>query len=133
MLAAVERGTFRSSMQRRAAMRPVTDRAEVSIDFPEKAYIGSFGHAASFAATAAADGVELKLAHAGQAKRVVDVHLHWYLFTDVIDEIAASLEGRPGLVDEAHRAVLAEAIARLATAVAAAKPAAEENGTARHG
>ena len=114
-------------------MRPVTDRAEVSIDFPEKAYMGSFGHAASFAATAAADGVQLKLAHAGQAKRTVDVHLHWYLFADVVDEIAASLEGRPGLVDEAHRSVLAEAVARLATALAAAPPPAADNGTARNG
>jgi len=101
-------------------MRPVTDRAEVAIDFPEKAYMGSFGHTASFAALAAADGVELKLAHAGYPKRCVDVHLHWYLFADMIDEIAASLEGRAGLVDEAHRSVLAEAVQRLAVAVAAA-------------
>lgn len=104
-------------------MRPVTDRAEVAIDFPEKAYMGSFGHTASFAASAAADGVELKLAHAGYPKRSVDVHLHWYLFADMIDEIAASLEGRAGLVDEAHRSVLAEAVQRLAVALAATPPA----------
>jgi hypothetical protein len=100
-------------------MRPITDRAEVAIDFPEKAYMGSFGHSASFAAAAACDGVELKLAHAGQPKRTVEVHLHWYLFADMIDEIAASLEGRAAIVDEAHRVILAEAVQRLAAALAA--------------
>lgn len=114
-------------------MRPVTDRAEVSIDFPEKAYIGSFGHTASFAAKAAADGVELKLAHAGSAKRTVEVHLHWYLFADMIDEIAASLEGRPHLVGAAHRDVLADAVARLATALASSPPPATVNGAALNG
>ena len=113
-------------------MRPVTDRAEVSIDFPDKAYMGSFGHTASFAAHAATDGVELKLAHAGVPKRIVEVHLHWYLFADVIDEIAASLEGRAGLVDEAHRQTLAEAVQRLAAALAAAPAAQPECGTNGH-
>ena len=116
-------------------MRPVTDRAEVAIDFPEKAYMGGFGHTASFAARAAADGVELKLCHAGGPKRSVEMHLHWYLFADVLDEIAASLEGRAGLVDEAHRAVLAEAVQRLATvlAIAAPAPSQPESGENCHG
>lgn len=107
-------------------MRPVTDRAEVVVDFPEKSYVGSFGQAASFAARAAAEGVEFKLAHAGGAKRSVALHLHWYLFADMLDEVAASLEGRAGLVDEAHRAVLAAAVQRLASALAAARPAISE-------
>jgi hypothetical protein len=116
-------------------MRPITDRAEVSIDFPEKAYMASFGHTASFAATAAADGVELKLVHGGLPKRTVAVHLHWYLFADVIDEIAASFEGRAGLVDEAHRATLAESLERLAAAIAAAPAPAPSgtNGAGAHG
>jgi hypothetical protein len=90
--------------------------------------MGSFGHAASFAATAAADGIELKLVHGGAPKRTVAVHLHWYLFADVIDEIAAALEGRAGLVDEAHRATLAEALQRLAAAIAAAPAPAQPCG-----
>jgi hypothetical protein len=101
-------------------MRPITDRAEVAIDFPEKAYVGSFGHAATFAARAAADGVELRLTHDGSPKRSAELHLHWYLFADILDEIAASLEGCAGLIDEAHRAVLAEAAERLYRALAAA-------------
>ena len=36
-------------------MKPIPDRAEVSLDFPEKAYMGAFGHAARFEAHARAD------------------------------------------------------------------------------
>jgi hypothetical protein len=98
-------------------MRPITDRAEVAIDFPEKAYMSSFGHSATFDAHAAADRVEIKLANHGGPKRTVDIHLHWFLFADVIDEIAASLEGRATLIDEVHRGALADAVRRLAVAV----------------
>jgi len=119
----------------RTPMRPITDRAEVAIDLPEKTYMGGFGNTASFAAAAVTDGVELKLAHAGQPKRSVELHLRWYLFADVLDEIAASLEGRAGLVDAAHREAIAEAVQRLATALAAVPPPAEPrvNGATHHG
>lgn len=103
-------------------MRPVTDHAEIAIDFPEKAYMGTFGHTAAFAAAAVPDGVELKLAHGGHPKRTAEIHLHWYLFADVLDEIAASLEGRTALVDAAHRAALGESVKRLAAALAAPAP-----------
>ena len=45
-------------------------------------------------------------------------------------EIAASLEGRAALIDEAHRSVLAEAVQRLATALAATAPAAQPDSEA---
>jgi len=108
-------------------MRPITDRAEVAIDFPEKVYMGSYGHSASFDARACADCVEIKLAQHGALKRTVDIHMHWFLFADVIDEIAASLEGRGTLIDEVHRSALADSVQRLAAAIgnpAKAEPAA---------
>lgn len=114
--------SFRATHSSLPPMRPITDHAEVSIDFPEKAYIGTFGHTASFGAAAAPGGVDLKFAHGAGAKRGVDMHLHWYLFADIIDEIAASLEGRTGLVDEAHRAALGQSVQRLAGALAAPVP-----------
>ena len=100
-------------------MRPITDHAEVAIDFPEKAYMGSYGHSSSFDARAAADCVEIKLVRHGTPKRTVDIHMHWYLFADIIDEIAASMEGRASLIDEAHRSALADSVQRLAAAIAA--------------
>jgi hypothetical protein len=104
-------------------MRPITDRAEIAIDFPEKAYMGSFGRMSAFDARAEVDGIEIKLAHTGAPKRSVEMHLHWYLFADIVDEIAASIEGRAGLVDETHRAVLVSAVQRLDRALVPASGA----------
>lgn len=52
-------------------MRPVADKAEISIDFPDKAYMGSFGRESRFDAVAEADGVALRLARGGEQKREV--------------------------------------------------------------
>jgi len=98
-------------------MRPITDHAEVAIEFPDKSYMGGFGHAAAFSAHAAPDRVEIKLASHGGPKRAVDIHFHWFMFADLIDEIAASLEGRQLPASPAHRESLAQAVARLAAAL----------------
>jgi hypothetical protein len=116
-------GSLRALAAAKPPMRPITDRAEVSIDFPEKAYIGSFGRTSGYDAEAQADGVAIKLVHGAPPKRAFELHLHWYLFADIVDAIADSLEARPGVVDEAHRAALADAAARFARAAAAAAPA----------
>lgn len=98
-------------------MRPITDHAEVAIEFPDKAYMGGFGHAAAFTAYAAPDKVEIKLSSSAGPKRAVDIHLHWFMFADLIDEIAASLEGRNLPASPAHREALAHAIDRLGAAL----------------
>ncbi len=97
-------------------MKPITDRAEVAIDFPDKAYMGSFGRASSFEAGADAEGVWIKLARGGEDKRVAELHLHYYLFAGVLDDIARALAARPPL-DAAHREVLEAAVRALLQAV----------------
>lgn len=96
--------------------RPIVDRAEIAIDFPDKSYLGSFTRHSAFEATADATGVRLRLLRSGPEKREADVHLHYHLFADVLDEIAAAIEqGHP--VDEAHRAPLLRSARRLAEAL----------------
>jgi hypothetical protein len=97
-------------------MKPITDRAEVSIDFPDKAYMGSFGRGSAFEAHADDSGVALKLARHGGEKRVVELHLHYYLLADIMAELARSLAGRPPL-DAAHREPVQEAVAALQKAL----------------
>lgn len=94
-------------------MKPITDKAEVSLDFPDKAYMGSFGRASSFEVGVEEDGVVIKLAHSGEEKRRVELHLHYYLLGDVLGEMAGALAARPP-IDEAHRASLADAADKLA-------------------
>ncbi len=106
-------------------MKPVTDKAEVAIDFPDKAYMGSFGHGSAFEANALSNGIELALAQTSGPKRRAELHIHYYLFADILDAIAATLEGRPDLVDQAHRPAMMAAADRLANALRSNAPTAK--------
>ena len=55
----------------RRKMKPITDKAEVAIDFPDKAYIGAFGRHSGFEVSADAEGVTLKLSRPGDDSRTV--------------------------------------------------------------
>lgn len=97
-------------------LKPITDRAEVAIDFPDKAYMGSFGRASSFEATADEAGVTIRLTRTGEDKRRAEIHLHYYLFAGVLADIAAAIAARPPL-DEAHREPLLAATRALLAAL----------------
>ena len=43
------------------SLHPISDKAEVSVDFPDKAYIGSFGRHSQFDAYADDDSVAVRL------------------------------------------------------------------------
>lgn len=92
--------------------KPITDRAEVGIDFPDKAYWGSFGRGGRYDVKVDDSGVHIALSRTDGEKRNVGFHIHHYLLADILADIAAGLEaGVP--VDEAHRAPLQEAATTL--------------------
>ena len=97
-------------------MKPIPDKAEVSIDFPDKAYIGSFGQHAKFEAKAGPDDIALKLVRTEGDRRTAGFHIHYYLLADILDELATSLDEQEPL-DEAHRDTLAAAADRFHKAV----------------
>lgn len=97
-------------------MKPITDKAEVSIDFPEKAYMGSFGKSSRFEVQADAEEMLLKLMHGGEQRREVALHLHYYLLADILSELAAALKAQAPL-DEPHRTALSAAADALVAAV----------------
>jgi hypothetical protein len=95
----------------------IADKAEVAVDFPDKAYVGSFGHNARFEAKADQAGVALRLErHDGGEKREVNIHLHHGLFADMIEEIARALAAMKPL-DERHREDLLTAARHLVVAL----------------
>ena len=96
-------------------MHPIPDKAEVAIDFPEKFYMGGFGRDSGFDAVAEGDDVLIRLSRSGE-KRIAEIHLHYALFADILDELALSLRQRPPL-DAMHRERLAAAVANLAASV----------------
>ncbi|HWE21518.1 MAG TPA: hypothetical protein VG758_30815 [Hyphomicrobiaceae bacterium] len=70
---------------------PITDKAEVSIDFPEKFYMGSFGAGSRFDVTADKEGIHLHLERADGEKRRVGFHVHYYLLADLLEATAEAV------------------------------------------
>jgi hypothetical protein len=100
------------------SLHPIADKAEVSVDFPDKAYIGGFGRHSQFDAHADSDSVAVKLVRPGEDRREAVVHLHYGLLADILVELARSLSSRDPL-DEQHRTELSEAAKQLAASLEA--------------
>ena len=90
------------------SLHPIADKAEVSVDFPDKAYIGNFGRHSQFDAYADADSVAIRLVRPGEDRREAVVHLHYGLLADILGELARSLAAREPL-DDLHSAELSAA------------------------
>jgi hypothetical protein len=97
-------------------LHPIIDKGEVSVDFPDKAYIGSFGRHSQFDAYAEADAVAIRLVRPGEDRREAKMHLHYGLLADILSELARSLSSRVPL-DEPHRAELSAAVQQLSQAL----------------
>ena len=98
------------------SLHPIADKAEVSMDFPDKAYIGYFGRHSQFDAYVDTDNVAIRLVRPGEDRREAVVHLHYGLLADILVELARSLAAREPL-DELHRSELCEAARQLAAAL----------------
>lgn len=70
---------------------PITDKAEVSIDFPDKFFVGSFGRGSRYDVTADTDGVHIHLDRQDGEKRHVGFHLHYYLLADILTSMAEAV------------------------------------------
>ena len=99
-------------------LHPIIDKAEVSVDFPDKAYIGSFSRHSQFDAYAEADAVAIRLVRSGEDRREATMHLHYGLLADILSELARSLASRAPL-DEPHRGELSAAVQQLSEALQA--------------
>jgi hypothetical protein len=62
------------------SLHPISDKAEVSVDFPDKAYIGSFGRHSQFDAYADDDSVAIRLVRPGEDRREAVTHVHYGLW-----------------------------------------------------
>ena len=72
---------------------PITDKAEISIDFPDKFYMGSFGRGSRFDLTADKEGIHLHLERSEGEKRRVGFHIHYYLLADLLEAAATAVAG----------------------------------------
>ncbi len=94
--------------------KPITDKAEVALEYPDKLYIGTFEHNSRFDAHVDATGVSLALEKTGDeaTRKTVHLHLNYGLFANVLAELANAFDH--AAVETAYREQVADAAARLA-------------------
>jgi len=102
-------------------MKSISDRAEISIDFPNKAYMGAFGRESSFDVKVEPEEVLLRIVRSGDERREVAVHIHYYLLGDILKELGQGLVEHEFL-DESHLHRLQEGADALARALKTPKP-----------
>jgi len=98
--------------------KPVTGKAEVSLEYPDKLYIGTFERSSRFEAHLDPTGIALTLERPGadDVHKSVHMHINFGLFADILLDLAATV-GRIPKDDVMHRDQLAKAVAELHTAL----------------
>ena len=98
-------------------MKPVSDKAEVALEYPEKFYHGTFERASRFEASFDSGGVSLVLQRSGSGdeKKSVHIHLHYGLLADVLEQLAGSVAKIPE--DDPNREHLYRSVVRLSQAI----------------
>ncbi len=96
--------------------KPIIDKAEVSIDLPNRFYHGSFGRSSDYDVKVDDVGVHIVLDHHGEQPRHVAFHLHHYLFTGILEAVADAITEKNTLSD-ADNVRLREAATKLAKAL----------------
>lgn len=99
-------------------MKPIPDKAEVALEYPDKLYVGTFEHTSRFEAHLDPSGIALVLERPGaeDVHKSIHMHIHFSLFADILRDLAATVAGIPK-DDVKHRDQLAQAAAALHAAL----------------
>jgi hypothetical protein len=102
--------------------KPIADKAEVALEFPDKLYIGTFAQSDRFDAHLDETGIWLSLYRTGadDVRKSVRMHFRYGLFADILQDLAKTVSALP-VYDSAHRTALREAAQALYTALQAAE------------
>jgi hypothetical protein len=98
--------------------KSITSKAEVALEYPDKLYIGTFGHNARFDAHLDETGIALVLDRPGDEneRKSVHMHFHYALFAEILNELARTTRAFPSS-DTAHRGAMRDAAKALFTAI----------------
>ena len=109
--------------------KPIPDKAEVAVEYPDKLYIGTFERTARFDAHLDEAGISLGLHRTGadNARKSVRMHFHYALFAEILHELAKTVASLPA-GDLAHRQALCDAAKAFYLALKADKR--QSDGTA---
>jgi hypothetical protein len=94
--------------------KPIPDKAEVALEYPDKLYIGTFEHSSRFDAHLDETGISLSLYRTGEAEqqKSIRMHFHYALFAEILRDLAKTVSVMPP-ADVAHRTALREAAEAL--------------------
>ena len=100
--------------------KPIPDKAEVAVEYPDKLYIGTFEQTARFDAHLDQAGISLSLYRTGAAdvRKSVRMHFHYALFAEILRDLAKTVASLPP-ADIAHREALRDAAEALYLALKA--------------
>jgi hypothetical protein len=101
-------------------IKPIPDKAEVVLEYPDKFYSGTFERSSRFDAHVDATGISILLDRPGDAetRKSIHMHLHYALFADILRDLAKTVSALPA-GDVIHRDELREAAKSLSDALAA--------------
>ena len=94
--------------------KPIPDKAEVAVEYPDKLYIGTFEQTARFDAHLDEKGISLSLHRMGpeDVRKSVRMHFHFALFAEILHDLATTVTAVPP-ADIGHREVLRDAAKAL--------------------
>jgi hypothetical protein len=94
--------------------RPIPDKAEVALEYPDKLYIGTFERSSRFDAHLDKAGISLTLSRTGDAetRKSVRLHINYGLFADILHDLADTASAMPP-DDIEHREALRAAAQAL--------------------
>lgn len=115
--------------------KPIPDKAEVALEYPDKLYIGTFERTARFDAHLDESGISLSLHRTGEieTRKSVHIHFHYALFADILRELAKTVSSLPP-ADAEHRDALRDGAKALYLALGPdAKHVGSRSGKQRRG
>src|SRR6187399_2160045 len=94
--------------------KPISDKAEVALEYPDKLYIGTFERSSRFNATVDSTGIALTLEKPGaeDVRKSIHMHINFGLFADILRELALTID-RIAKDDVMHRDQLEQAADEL--------------------
>jgi hypothetical protein len=94
--------------------KPISDRAEIALEYPDKLYIGTFARTARFDARLDESGIALTLELPGpdDQRKSVHMHFHYALFADILRDLAKTTAALPPQ-DMMHREALRDSAKAL--------------------
>ena len=116
----------------RIVTKPIPDKAEIALEYPNKLYIGTFERTSRFDAHLDKAGVSLALERTGDAaeKKAVRMHFHYALFAEILQELARTASAMPEH-DEAHREALRDGAKALYQSLEGKHPSSKKAGSDR--